>query len=144
VKKTRWPPKGFPLFEGRYELTAEWSLELPSKFARRIENGSLVLWRPGLTLWMDAWGNDHATSRTVRRGEIKSKISANATAVRESADARTSRLTYRLRDTNDDGPVESLTTFVFSDAGHLQMAIYFDSLADEPIAVAIAESVTLK
>jgi hypothetical protein len=143
VKSKRWPPKGYPLVEGRYSLTADWSVELPSQFARRIENGSLVLWRPKLTIWLDAWGNDHATSRTVRRDEIKSKIAATATAVRESANATLSRLAYRLRDTNDDGVVEALHTFVFSDAGHLQMAVYFEELADEAVAIAIADSVAL-
>jgi hypothetical protein len=140
----KWPPKGYPLVDsGRYQLTERWSLELPSQFARRVEEGSLVLWRPELTIWLDAWNNDQRTSRTARLKEIRSKISSAATAIRERSDPRVTRLVYRLRDTNADGPVESVNAFTFSDDGHLQMAVYFDEAADEAVALAIADSVEL-
>ncbi|HEU0032795.1 MAG TPA: hypothetical protein VFQ53_19320 [Kofleriaceae bacterium] len=139
----KWPPKGFPLVEGKHQLTDQWMVELPSQFARRIEEGSLVLWRPGLTIWLDAWGNDHRSSRTARLREIRSNVSERATDVEETAGPKLSRLTYRLRDTSPDGEVDSIYNFVFSDAGHLQMAIYFDDPADVPTAYAIAASVGL-
>ena len=139
----KWPPKGYPLVDGHYQLTAEWSIDLPSQFARRIEEGSLVLWRPGLTVWCDAFGNDHRTSRTVRLKEIRSKISSAASAIREESGPKVTRLVYRLRDQNADGPVESVTSFTFSDDGYLQMAVYFDAPDDERVAFAIADSVSL-
>jgi hypothetical protein len=36
--------------EGHYVLDATWSMHLPERFACRVEDGSLVLWRPGLTI----------------------------------------------------------------------------------------------
>lgn len=137
----KWPPKGFPLVEGRHQLTAQWSLELPGQFARRIEEGSLVLWRPGLTLWLDAFGNNHRTSRSQRLREIRADVSERATNIREVADNKVMRLIYRLSDTNASGPVEAVYAFTFSDDGHLQMAGYFDAAADELVAEAIAASV---
>jgi hypothetical protein len=62
----KWPPPGFPIVEGDYALTARWSLYLPEKFARRLEDGSLVLWRHGLTIWLAAWNNDRAESQAQR------------------------------------------------------------------------------
>jgi lipopolysaccharide/colanic/teichoic acid biosynthesis glycosyltransferase len=41
-------------------MTPEWALVLPEKFNRRIEDGSMVFWRPGLTVWINVWGNDKA------------------------------------------------------------------------------------
>jgi hypothetical protein len=57
MAKKKWPPPGFPLVSGDYALTEEWAIHLPEKFARRVEEGNLVLWRPGLTIWLAAWGN---------------------------------------------------------------------------------------
>jgi hypothetical protein len=49
-----------------------------------------------------------------------------------------------LGDDNDDGPVDSLSAYVLSDRGHLQMAVYFDDPADEDEARQLAESVTVR
>ena len=42
----------FPIVEGRYQMTGEWSIALPGQFNRRIENQDLVIWRPGFTIWL--------------------------------------------------------------------------------------------
>ncbi|MEO8702441.1 MAG: hypothetical protein ABI867_20525 [Kofleriaceae bacterium] len=140
----KWPPRGYPLVDGRHQLTDQWSLELPSQFARRIEEGSLVLWRPGLTIWLDAYGNDHRTSRTQRAKEMRSEISQRAVNIRETADNKITRLVYRLTESNAKGTLEAVYSFSFSDDGHLQMAVYFDVAADEAVADALAASVTTR
>ncbi len=58
--------------------------------------------------------------------------------MRETQTGGLVRLTYRLRE--DD--TASLTALAFSDAGHLQMSIYFDHEGDSADAVQIAASVT--
>ena len=138
-----WPPDGFPLVEGRQQLTAQWSIDVPGEFARRIDEGSLVLWRPGITVWLDAWGNNRGASREDRMAEIAGSISPEATNIRQSSMGDVSRLVYRLRDEDPEGPVEAVMSFTFSDAGHLQMGIYFDHPDDEAIAEGIAASVVL-
>ena len=42
MKDAELHPK-FPVVEGNYQMTKEWSVTLPGKFSRRIEEGSLVL-----------------------------------------------------------------------------------------------------
>lgn len=56
----------FPVVEGTYRMTTSWWVTLPGRFNRRVEDGDLVLWRPGLTVLVAAWGNDHEKSREKR------------------------------------------------------------------------------
>jgi hypothetical protein len=126
-----WPPPGFPIVEGDHALSAQWSIRLPERFARRFEEGSVVLWRPGLTIWLTAWNNEHGDSQSKRLSGLKEAISPERFAEQEDTPENLTRYSYRLRDENEDGPVESLYGFVISDDGHLQLAIYFDDLADE-------------
>ena len=58
-----------------YQITKEWSIHLPGKFSRRIEDESLVLWRPGFTIWIDVWGNDSSESNSERLDRIKDEAS---------------------------------------------------------------------
>jgi hypothetical protein len=136
--KPRWPPPGFPLVEGPHALTKSWALTLPTQFARRIEDGSLVLWRPGVTLWINAFNNDHGDSQTKRLAAMKSAMSRDATEIHEVATEGVTRFRYRLREDGQD----SLTILVFSDTGHLQTAIYFDDEADAAMAARLADSIT--
>jgi hypothetical protein len=137
----KWPPPGFPLVQGDYALTATWAIHLPEQFARRIEEGSLVLWRPGLTVWLMAWGNDHGESQARRLTRIKEAASPARFAERENSANDITRFSFRLHDENDDGPVESLYAFVINNEGHLQIAVYFDDPADEAKARLLVDSV---
>jgi hypothetical protein len=145
MKKTapakKWPPPGFPVVEGDYALNATWSIHLRERFARRVEDGQLVLWRPGFTIWLTAWNNDHNESQAKRLAGIKKSVSPKRFAEHESQSKNLTRYSYRLRDENEDGPVESLYGFVMSEHGHLQMAIYFDYPAGEAAARQLVDGV---
>src|SRR5688572_6144282 len=105
-----WPPPGFPLVQGDYALDEKWSIHLPERFARRVEDGSLVLWRPGLTLWVTRWNNDPNLSQPHRLASIKEAASPHRFAERETRAGGLTRLSYRLREEDhDDGPVEFLS-----------------------------------
>ena len=100
-----------------------------------------MLWRPGFTIWITAWNNDHGESQADRLAGIKKAVSPDRFSEHESKAKNLTRFSYRLRDENEDGPVESLYAFVISDRGHLQIAIYFDDPADEAEACQMVESV---
>jgi hypothetical protein len=123
-------------------LTGQWSIRLPEPFARRVEEGSLVLWRPGLTIWFAAWNNDHGQSRAERLAWIKEGASPERFAGCETEADNVTRLSYRLHDENEDGLLESVSGYVISDDGHLQLAVYFDEPADEVNARQLVDSVT--
>ncbi len=137
----KWPPPGFLLVKGDHALTATWSIHLPEEFARREEEGSLVLWRPGLTIWLTAWNNDHGESQAKRLAWIQKSASKNRFAEQEAKANNTTRYAYRLHEENEDGQVESLCAFILNDEGHLQMVVYFDDPADEARAHQLVDSV---
>jgi hypothetical protein len=140
--KGEWPPPGYPLVDGEYRLTDTWSIHLPELFARRIENGSLVLWRPGLTVWLVAWGNDTSETQASRLAGIKQSASPDRDAEQESKGGGITRYSYRLRDESDERPVESVYGFVIDDGGHLQLAVYFDDPTEEGLGRQLVDSVT--
>jgi hypothetical protein len=137
----KWPPPGFPIVEGEHALTATWSLHLPEKFVRRVEDGSLVLWRPGLTIWLAVWKNDPGESQAERLAGIKESASSKRFAERESKTGNVTRFSYRLREENEGGPVESLSAYIINDDGHLQMSVYFDDPVEEATARKLVDSV---
>lgn len=137
----KWPPPGFPVVVGDHELTKSWSIHLPKRFARRVEDGQLVLWRPGLTIWLSAWNNDHGATQGNRLADLKKSVSPERFAEHESQSNSLIRYTYRLRDENEDGPVESLYGYVISEDGQLELAVYFDDPQDEVEARRLVESV---
>jgi hypothetical protein len=144
MPRKTWPPPGFPLVEGEHALTEEWNIHLPEQFARRIEDGQLVLWRPGLTIWLAAWGNDENESQASRLKWIKSEASPDRFEERKSSRGGLTRYDYRLRDESEDGPVEALYAYVIGDEGHLQMAIYFDDPSVDRIARILVDSVAAR
>jgi hypothetical protein len=140
----KWPPPGFPIVEGDYTLTATWAIHLPEKFASRIEDGSLVLWRPGLTIWLAAWNNDHGESQADRLAKFKEWVSPERFAERESTAGGITRFSYRLRDENENGSVESLAALIINDDGQLQLSVYFADPAEEVTAWNLVESVVAR
>ena len=139
-----WPPPGFPLIQGDHALNETWSIHLPNQFARRVEDGQLVLWRPGLTIWLADWENDNNETQAQRLAWIKGEASPARFDARESVAGAVTRFSYRLRDESEDGPVESLSAYVISDDGHLQLSVYFDDVADAPTARQLVDSVAVR
>jgi hypothetical protein len=132
----------FPVIEGRYQMTREWSVLLPSKFNRRIEEGDLVLWQPGMTVWVAIWNNDKNETAQQRLDWVKETGSSDATSHNEMRRDDVLYYTYRLAEPSDDRRVPALYCYAFAPASHVQMAVYFDAEADSPRAESISLSLT--
>lgn len=130
----------FPIVEGLYQMTTEWSLSLPLQFNRRIEDGDIIIWRPGFTVWVAIWGNDDNESIESRLNHLKSSRSFSATSINESKKGSISYYSYRLAEPLDDNRVPALYCFAFSQNSEVQMALYFDSENDIQTATAICNS----
>jgi len=127
----------YPIVEGEYQLTEQWSLKLPDKFNRRTEDGSLVLWKEGLTLWINIWGNDNNLSPKDQIDSIKKDISTSAYDLKDEASGNKYKLTYRL-----DEPDRFATYgFVAGESGYVQIAIYYDDEQNCQLANTIIDSV---
>jgi hypothetical protein len=134
----------FPVVAGNYQMTKEWSIVLPDKFNRRIEEGSLVLWRPGFTMWVTVWGNDRNESAVQRLSRIKNDISKEAFDLEESKPEKIRRFSYRLKESSNDKRLPAFYCFAVGETGHVQMAIYFDKESDLKIAKKIFQSLNEK
>ena len=131
----------FPVISGEYQMTKEWRVNLPGDFNRRVEDGDLVIWRPGFTMWISAWGNDDNKTQQQRLSWIKEDISENAFDLIELNENNLLKISYRLNEESDDERVAAYYCFAVSNSGYVQMAIYFDSKDDLDIAESIWRSI---
>ncbi len=133
---------GFPVVEGPYQMTKDWALVLPRPFNRRIEDGQLVLWRPGHTIWVAAWGDERRLSPAEQLKSIRSTISREAFDIEEESDTSTARLGYRLIERRGKATVYAHYSFVTGQAGYIQMAQYLDDEGDLSAAKTIWRSIS--
>jgi hypothetical protein len=134
----------FPVVEGDYRMTDEWSLTLPVPFNRRIEDGSLVVWRPGLTFWIAVWGNDHDETADERVRWILDAASPGRVQQRIDRQGGLVRLTYEMLDEDPDrepSVYPSIAGYVLSDRGHVQISAYCDDAAAWSLAHDVIRSV---
>lgn len=89
----------FPVVEGKYQMTKKWSVTLPGRFNRRVEDGDLVIWRPGFTIWVSALNNDKNESKEVRLARLQKGMSSDA---------------FDVEDVSDEGDVEQAKTIWLS------------------------------
>lgn len=103
-----------------------------------------MLWRPGLTIWLNVWGNNNNETPAERLAWIKDEASPARFDVRESVSGGLIRFSYRLREGDDGGAVESLNGYVIGADGHLQLSVYFDEAADFAEAQQLVDSVAIR
>jgi hypothetical protein len=130
----------FPVVEGRYQMTPDWAVTLPRQFNRRIEDGSLVFWRSGITTWTVVWNNDKSESQYERLEWLRGDTSSDAFEAESVTEGDVTRYSYRLTEDRDDGVVHALYGFAIGVDGHVQMAIYLDDEADLETAREICRS----
>jgi hypothetical protein len=133
----------FPVVDGRHRLTDAWTLQLPAPCNRRVDDGDLVLWRPGLTAWIAVWHNDNGTSIDERVGWVREDQSPGAYDAADHSHDGIRFYSYRLDEADadaDGAPTPALYGYAYVDSGHVQMAIYFDDEADAVVAQAMFSS----
>jgi hypothetical protein len=124
----------FPTVSGTYAMTDDWTIELPMTFKRRIEDGSLVLWRDGITAWIIVWKNDRREPIDVRVKSARDGASPEAYDFEEEESADVSRFAYRVDEESEDDRVPAFYCFAIAACGHVQMAVYFDDEKDTDVA----------
>jgi hypothetical protein len=132
----------FPIVEGNYRLTREWTIDLPGKFNRRIEDDDLVIWRPGLTFWIAIWGLAAGKTPEETLAWVLEDASPHRTDEKICRDELL-RLTYRLREQDPERDPSCFTAiygYVFSTSSHVQIAGYCDSTEAEVTAEEIIRS----
>lgn len=128
---------------GRQQATDRWTVMLPGEFNRREEESGLCFWRPGLTVWLTAYGTQDGLSIEDRMTRDRAKASAGATDIVESLESGVGRLSYRLTETRPDGAiVQGLYSFAHGANGQVMVAAYFDDVSELETARRISDSIT--
>lgn len=123
-----------------------WRMHLPGEFNRRVEDGSLVLWRPDLTVWINVWNNDLKASVD----ELLARLLTQADPARGNEQLECTqditRLSYELADADADADPDkadagfvSVNACIVAAAGYVQVSAYFDT----PEARALAYDILL-
>ena len=47
----------YPVEKGHVQVTQSWGFSIAHNMLRRFDHGSLVIWRPGFTIWLEAYGS---------------------------------------------------------------------------------------
>jgi hypothetical protein len=134
----------FPVVTGDYAMTKGWSIVLPDAFNRRIEDGSLVLWRPELTFWINVWNSEGQASIDDVLARLLAAASAQRTDEQLVKEGAMACLTYELADDDaerDESDGNSINGFVVYPSGYAQLAAYYDTPQARTLAYAIIRSV---
>ena len=122
------------MVEDEYQLTKNWSVTLPSKFNRRVEDDDLVIWKPGFTIWVATWANDQGESKEARLATLQQRISKDAFDIEVEPEKDVVRFCYRLAEKAKDKRVAAFYGFAIGANGHVQLGIYFDDENDLALA----------
>ena len=134
----------FPVVTGDYAMTKGWHIALPEEFNRRIDEGSLVLWRTELTFWINVWNSEGK----VAMAEVLERLRAEASPARTGEQVDTTdtmiRLTYDLAEDDSeraDADSSSINGFVIVPTGYVQISAYYDSPDARVLAGVIIRSI---
>jgi hypothetical protein len=130
----------FPYITNRVSVTNDWSIYLPFVMNLRVDEGSLVLWRPGFTIWLDAMRNDNRLTQQYRKQHFQETADPQRYDEYETSEEDRLYFSYRLAEPSEDKRAPALYGFAFGTEGHLQIAFYFDEEEDAAIAHSILTS----
>ncbi|MCC9605572.1 DUF2185 domain-containing protein [Blastopirellula sp. JC732] len=134
----------FPILEpGVFALTDRWSLDLPLRFNKRLEeDGQMVLWRPGVTIYASVWGipEDYDSSFELLRDLTRDR-DPDAFDYQELKEGKLLRIAYRLVEDHDGVDVHALYCFVADADGYVHLSIYFDAPEDVDLAKSIWQGI---
>jgi hypothetical protein len=135
---------GYPIVDGHTQVTEAWSIELDQPHNRTEQGSELVLFRPGFTIWISAWGNDNDDSINQRVSWIASETPRDAYDVLTGPRGPVYRHAFRRDEVKAEGVLQGYYGYTVAEGGHLQMAIFIDAEEDLPLAKSIIESVRYK
>jgi hypothetical protein len=137
----------FPVVSGAFGMPNQWTLTLPVQFNRRVEDGSLVLWAPDLTFWIDIWNNDANLSMQDQTARILKDANPARRAEKLERSGALLRLSYELTEEDSEQATmqhSSISGHVISASGYVQIAAYYDTPEARLLGYQVIESVRQK
>ena len=138
----------FSVVSGDYVMTKGWRISLDDEFNRRIEDGSMVLWKPELTFWINVWNNERGASPDELLQEILVRANPERTAEKTTRGDATIHLTYELAEDDAERPDSasgsraSINGFIIAAPGYVQVSAYADTPEAHDAAWRIIDSIS--
>lgn len=118
-----------PVLKGTVRVPQCWRFDISEQMFRRIDGGSLVFWRPGLTLWMDLYTTPGQPIEE-RIGEILSIKNEAAADLERRDEPGLVKMRYSLTETVDGKELRGVYLFGFTEEEELHLAAYYDNEAE--------------
>jgi hypothetical protein len=114
-----------PVEDGNVKITENWSFSVESRFLRRLENSSLVVWKPGFTIWMNVYNaNDLLLEQRIE--SVVNSRPEKAFDFKKSKSNDLVKMSYRMIEQGEKGEQPSAYIFGFTEKFEVHMTIYFD------------------
>ncbi len=122
-----------PVTAGSFHVSESWSFMLSSRMLRRVEEGCLVLWHPGLTIWLSAYTDGQFHAAEDRLARIRTNISPFSRAPEQTNEGGLVKFRYFLSETSETGNEQACCyCFALTDNEELHLAVYYDGPDFEP------------
>jgi hypothetical protein len=131
--------KGQPVTRRR--MNERWSIGIDASFQKREEDGALVYWRPGATIWINTWNTGQGRKEAIV--SIKQQSSQTRKDLYEAEDGAVLRYGYFLIEEEGGSRRYAIYGFTATDGELIQMAIYVDRPKDQAWAAKIAQSLRM-
>jgi len=119
-----------PVEKGYVRITESWAFNVDSHMLRRFDNGSLVIWRPGFTIWLNAYTPDNPNILE-RISNLLNRVSPNRIQLEQVDLDGLKKVRYFLDEEVDGESQSSAYIYGFTDSKELHIAIYFDDSDDK-------------
>lgn len=118
-----------PVDVGHIKVTKNWGFNICSHMLKRIDKGSLVIWRPGFTIWLDSY-DANGVGLDERIDRVMTYISPDRTAFLESRKGGVHKIRYHLQEVEYGKEQNAVYVFALTESRELHMAIYYDNPSD--------------
>ena len=132
-------PEGVQVVSGLFPVGDGWSICLPTPFRQRVDD-RLVLWRQGVTLFLEAHGTGGA-AMNAREVTFAASIPDGAfDSGREARDGLVLR-SFRYRPDETDAMAPVYVALVVGQSGSIDVSCHFDRETDLPAVMSIVKTI---
>ncbi|MEO6951362.1 MAG: DUF2185 domain-containing protein [Polyangia bacterium] len=132
-------PEGVQVVSGLFPVGHGWSIFLPTPFRQRVD-GRLVLWRQGVTLFIEAHDTGGATL-AAREAAFSASIPASAFGTTREARDGLVLLSFRYRPDETGAMAPIYVAVVIGATGSVEVSCYFDREEDLPAVIGITRTI---
>lgn len=111
----------------RYQLSTDWSIEVPEDYQRRKEDDHLIFWRKGATILTTIFAYSGEKNRQILLANLKARAEAEKLEVITDLDGDIERFGYfKIEDIHPGHKRLALHAFTTAPYGCLQTSFYLD------------------